>query len=145
MLDRETRRKRMAILNGVFALLLTAATVAPSSSRSAEHAAAPILSIESVRLTAAGHYLDLRYRVLDAVRANSALGPGIKPLLIDEASGAVMAVPTTAKLGSLRQTQAKQKTDRTYFVMFVNTARIGPGTLVTAKLGELQFEHLTVQ
>ena len=104
---------------------------------------API-AVESVHLSAAGHFVDLRYRVLDAERAQAALGPKIRPRLIDEATGAVMAVPTTAKLGSLRQTQGAQKPGRTYFVLFVNSG-VREGSRVTAELGELRFEHLRIE
>jgi hypothetical protein len=104
---------------------------------------API-AVQSVHLSGAGHYVDLRYRVLDAERAQAALGPGVRPRLIDEATGAVMAVPTTAKLGSLRQTQASQKPGRTYFVLFVNSG-VREGSRVTVELGELRFEHLRIE
>jgi len=104
---------------------------------------API-AVESVRLTAAGHFVDLRYRVLDAERAQAALGPSVRPRLIDEATGAVMAVPTSAKLGSLRQTQGVQKPGRTYFVLFVNSG-VREGSRVTAELGELRFDHLRIE
>jgi hypothetical protein len=104
---------------------------------------API-AIQAVHLSGAGHYVDLRYRVLDAERARAALGPRIRPRLIDEATGAVMGVPTTAKLGSLRQTQADQKPGRTYFVLFVNSG-VREGSRVTAELGDLRFEHLRIE
>jgi hypothetical protein len=103
------------------------------------------LQIESVRLTAAGHYVDLRYRVLDPAAAQKALGPGVRPRLIDERSGQVMAVPSTAKLGSLRQTQNAQRTGHTYFVMFINSAGLTPGARVTAELGTLTYRHLRLQ
>ncbi len=105
---------------------------------------API-SIESVRITAAGHYVDLRYRVLDPVRANEMLGPGVRPVLIDQASGLKMGVPMTAKLGPLRQTQANQRPDHLYFVMFTNTAGLHPGSQVTAQLGDITVTNLTVE
>lgn len=123
----------------LFGMLLGGCAAAP-----AESGPRPI-EIESVRMTAAGHYIDLRYRVLDADRANDLLGPGIKPELIDEKTGAVMRVPTTAKLGALRQTRGEQRTDRTYFVLFANTAGIGPGDRVTADLGGQRFANLIVQ
>lgn len=104
---------------------------------------API-AVESVHLSGAGHFVDLRYRVLDAERAQAALGPKIRPRLIDEATGAVMGVPTTAKLGSLRQTQGAQKPGRTYFVLFVNSG-VREGSRVTAELGDLRFEHLQIE
>lgn len=106
-----------------------------------EHA--PI-TVQSVHLSGAGHYVDLRYRVLDAARAQAVLGPTVRPRLIDEATGTIMGVPTTAKLGSLRQTQAAQKPGRTYFVLFVNTG-VREGSSVTAELGALRFEHLRIE
>lgn len=132
----------------ITAAILVSAIVMLAGCATAKSRPAPAansIEIESLRLTAAGHYIDLRYRVLDAERANRALGPGVKPLLIDEASGAVMAVPTTAKLGSLRQTRGVQRPDRSYFVLFVNSARLTPGSRVTAELGDMKFESLTIE
>lgn len=129
---------------GLLAVSVLAAGCATQNSNSRGQGRAPI-DIESVRLTAAGHYIDLRYRVLDASRAQQALGSKVRPQLINEATGAVMAVPMTAKLGALRQTQAVQKPDRTYFVMFVNSGGLQTGSRVTAELGELRFRHLVVE
>ena len=140
-LQRERTRRRLAAVS-IFpiAIVLLAAcatnsVMAPASS----------IEIESVRVTAAGHYIDLRYRVLDPVAANASLGPGVKPTLIDEASGLVMSVPMTAKLGALRQTRGDQRTDRSYFVLFANTAGAKSGSRVTAKLGDMTFESLTIE
>ena len=81
----------------------------------------------------------------DPQAAQRALGPKIRPKLIDEASGVEMSVPTTAKLGSLRQTQGQQRTGRTYFVLFINNAGVRSGSRVTAELGDLRFRHLVVE
>jgi len=118
---------------------------ASTSSRRAPADAGAALKIESLHMSAAGTMIDMRYRVLDAARASALLSSKTRPRLIDEQTGLEMAVPTTAKLGSLRQTQGVQRTGRTYFVLFVNTARIHPGSLVTAELGELRFPHLVVE
>jgi hypothetical protein len=129
-------------------LVLCVATVVLGGCASAAPARqepTPPISIEAVRLTAAGHYVDLRYRVLDPARANELLGPGVKPILIDQATGAQMGVPMTAKLGPLRQTQAVQKPDHLYFVMFVNSAGVRPGSHVTAELGGIKIADLIVQ
>ena len=126
------------------AVVVMLAGVVVAACASAPRTPQPI-RVESVRLTAGGHYVDLRYRVLDAPAAQSALGPGVKPSLTDEASGRVMAVPSTAKLGSLRQTQNAQRPDHLYFVLFINSAGLKPGSRVTADLGSLQFRHLPVQ
>ena len=103
------------------------------------------IAIDAVRMTAAGKFIDLRYRVVDAERAAQQLGPKVRPQLIDERTGSVMAVPTTAKLGSLRQTQGAQKTGRTYFILFANNGSVGPGSKVTVEIGPMKFEHLSVQ
>jgi hypothetical protein len=108
-------------------------------------AESPPIAIQSVRLTAAGHLVDMRYRVVDAARANELLGPDVKPVLIDQASGVQMGVPNTAKLGPLRQTQATQRPDHLYFVMFVNSAGVVPGSQVTAQLGDIKVANLTVE
>jgi hypothetical protein len=55
-----------------------------------------------------------------------------------------MAVPMTAKLGSLRQTRGVQKRDHLYFVLFVNGAGLKSGSQVTAEIGDMRFEDLTV-
>lgn len=104
-----------------------------------------VATVESVRLSAAGTLVDVRYRVLDPDRAQRMLGRRVRPRLIDEKTGVAMSVPTTAKLGSLRQTQGVQRTGRTYFVLFVNNARLGRGSRVTVELGELRFPGLVVE
>jgi hypothetical protein len=124
---------------------LAGASAGKGAGAGARAGAGAALTIDSIHMSAAGTLIDLRYRVVDAERAGRALGPKVRPRLIDEASGIEMAVPNTAKLGSLRQTQGTQREGRTYFVLFVNSARIGPGSRVTAELGELRFQHLLVE
>jgi hypothetical protein len=73
----------------------------------------------SIRQTADGNMLDFRYRVMDAEKASPLFHPTIKPLIIDENTGAVMAVPTVPKVGSMRSTRKPLK-DRNYFMLFAN-------------------------
>jgi hypothetical protein len=147
--DNQMAATSVAAIGAMAAALLCLAGCAHTggklaAARDAEGAEAA-LTIDSVHMSAAGTLIDLRYRVVDAQRAARVLGPKVRPRLIDEASGIEMAVPTTAKLGSLRQTQGTQREGRSYFVLFVNSARIGPGSRVTAELGELRFQHLLVE
>lgn len=134
------RRMRGGAL-GALSLLLGGCAVGPIATARTEQ---PI-AIESVRLTAAGHYVDVRYRVLDPAAAQAALGPGVKPVLTDEASGRAMAVPSTAKLGALRQTQNAQRPGHVYFVLFINSAGIRAGSRVSVTLGDIRFRNLTVE
>ena len=71
----------------------------------------------SVRQTADGHMIDFRYRVTDAEKASPLFHPTIKPLIIDENTGAIMAVPNVPKVGSMRSTRKPIK-DRNYAVLF---------------------------
>jgi hypothetical protein len=127
-----------------FVLMLSAAAADVHAQDAAAAEPAPIAPA-SIHLSAAGTLVDVRYRVLDPVRAQQALGPKIRPKLIDEHSGIEMSVPMTAKLGALRQTQARQQTGRTYFVLFVNSAGVRSGSRVTMELGELKFPGLIVE
>lgn len=121
-----------------------AATLAACARVCAAESPQPI-EIETIHMTAAGKFIDLRYRVLDAGKASTLLGKQVRPKLIDERTGTEMAVPTTAKLGALRQTQGKQRTGRTYFILFANNGSVGPGSKVTAEIGPMVFPHLTVE
>jgi hypothetical protein len=126
--------------------VLTLAVAVLTGCASAPPKAPPqAIAIDAIHMTAAGSFIDLRYRVLDAAKATELLGPKVRPRLIDERTGSVMAVPTTAKLGSLRQTQGKQARDRTYFILFANNGSVGPGSRVTAEIGSMVFKHLTVE
>ena len=98
----------------------------------------------ALRLTAADHFIDFRYRVIDPDKAKALLSRDNTPYLIDEASGKVHTVPLT-KLGSLRASSVKPKANRNYVVLFGNTNKIiKKGSLVTVVIGEFRAEHLRV-
>jgi hypothetical protein len=98
-----------------------------------------------VRQTADGNMLDFRYRITDAEKASPFFSPAIKPILIDEDTGAVMAVPTVPKVGSMRSTR-KPLQDRNYFILFANPNKhIKPGHKVTVVIGDYKAEHLVVE
>jgi hypothetical protein len=99
----------------------------------------------AIRLTAEGYMLDFRYHVVDAEKAAPFFKPQIKPYLIDEASGAVMAVPNVPKVGSMRSTRKPLK-DRGYAILFSNPQKhIKPGSKVTVVIGDIKVEHLVVE
>ena len=99
----------------------------------------------SIRQTADGHMIDFRYRVTDAEKASALFSPTIKPILIDEDTGAVMAVPTVPKVGSMRSTR-KPLQDRSYAMLFANPQKhIKPGHRVTVVIGDYRAEHLVVE
>jgi hypothetical protein len=99
----------------------------------------------SIRQTADGNMLDFRYRIVDAEKAAPFFSPKIKPIIIDEDTGAVMAVPTVPKVGSMRSTR-KPLQDRNYFILFANPDKhIKPGHKVTVVIGDYRAEHLVVE
>ena len=99
----------------------------------------------TIRITAEGFFVDFRYRIVDAEKASSLFSPVIKPLLIDENTGAVMAVPTVPKVGSMRSTR-KPITGRGYAILFANPNKhIKPGHKVTVVIGDYKAEHLIVE
>ena len=56
----------------------------------------------------------------------------IKPYLIEEASGARFGIPSSPKVGPMRQTTRRPEAGRVYWMLFGNPARyIKPGNLVT--------------
>ena len=138
----------------ILASLLLSACALPreeqqdESAVAARHQTEAALGIESVaiRQTSGGYMLDYRYRVLDPVLAADMLNRNIKPYLKHEATGKVLAVPITAKVGPLRQSTLRPEVGRVYFMMFGNAGKlVRPGDQVTLIVGTHQIEHLTVE
>lgn len=102
------------------------------------------VEVQAIRMTAAGKFVDLRYRVTDPGAARQALvHPGVQFRLVNEKTGQVMQVPVSAKLGALRQTRGI-KPGHTYFMLFQGGG-LRRGDVVTAQLGDLTFRHLRIQ
>lgn len=98
----------------------------------------------ALHLVGGDHFIDFRYRVLDADKAHELLNRNNKPFLIDEVSGKVHTVPVT-KLGPMRSSAIKPKVDRNYVILFGNTHKlIHKGSLVTVVIGDFRAEHLKV-
>jgi hypothetical protein len=128
----------------------TANKQAPDGSARAANAPTPqkLLGIEvlAIRLSAGGTMLDFRYRVVDPEKALSIMNRSIKPYLIDEATGARFAIPSSPKIGPMRQTTPRPEAGRVYWLLFGNPARsIKPGSLVTVVVGDFRLEHLVVR
>ena len=99
----------------------------------------------SVRLSAGGSMLDFRYRVLDKDKAAPLFERKTNPYLLDQKSGAVFGVPSSPKIGSLRQTRPPQA-NRNYFVIFANPGQfVKKGSAVTIVIGELKIKDLIVE
>lgn len=104
------------------------------------------IEVEGIRLSAAGYMLDFRYRVLDPVKAAPLLDRKIQPYLLDEASGARLAVPDAPKVGRLRTTSRnKVIPGRNYYILFANPGRyLQAGSKVTLVAGDVRISDLSV-
>jgi len=103
------------------------------------------IQIQALRLTANGYMLDFRYRVLDAAKAAHLFDRKETAFLIDQASGAKMAVPSPPKIGPMR-TLKQIEAGRTYFIFFANPGKfIKSGNKVTIVIGNFRAENLIVE
>ena len=103
------------------------------------------IEISSIRLTAHNHMIDYRYRVLDAQKATDLFKRQIKPRLIHQKTGKVLAVPETAKLGPLRNSNIPQ-VGKIYWMFFGNAGKlVKAGDKVTVVIGEFRVEDLIVE
>ena len=106
------------------------------------------IEIVGVWRSAAGYMLDFRYRVIDPEKAQPLLsrGSGIRPYLIDQATGAQLGLASSPKVGPLRQTTQEPTAGRVYFAIFANPgAAVASGSKVTVVIGEFRAENLVVQ
>jgi hypothetical protein len=133
------------------AALLAAGCAVPAADKAAvatppDAAEDPGIRVESLRLTAADYMLDLRYRITDPERAAAFLSRKTELQLVDPVSGARLAVPTTPKLGRLRQVARKDMPDRSYFVLFANPGRyLKAGSQANLVAGDTHIAQLTVE
>jgi hypothetical protein len=98
-----------------------------------------------ISLSAEGYMLDFRYRVLNPEKAMPLFDRKIKPVLVDDATGATFAVPEPPKVGALRTTRPPTA-DRNYFIIFANPGRyIKKGNKVTVVIGDFKAENLVVE
>jgi len=103
------------------------------------------IQITSIRLTANDHMIDYRYKVLDAAKAADLFKRQIKPAMIHQETGKVLAVPSTAKLGPLRNSDIP-KEGKIYWMFFGNGGNlVKAGDKVTVVIGDFRVEDLVVE
>lgn len=104
------------------------------------------IRVESIRLSAHGHILDFRYRVLDPDKARVLTDRTREAFLIHEDTGRRLKVPNMPKVGSLRSTTPNPEKNVVYVILFANSgAAIASGSLVAVEIGEFKAEHLVVE
>jgi hypothetical protein len=120
---------------------------AQAESHSASGIAAPGWGIDQIRLrsSAGGRLLDLRYRVVDPLRAAPLLAAHSVRYIVEPRTGVKLQVPNTPKAGPLSNS-GRPEAGRTYFTLFSNQGRlVRPGDRVAATIGELRLSDLLVE
>jgi hypothetical protein len=103
------------------------------------------IEVTSIRMTANNHMIDYRYKVLDATKATDLFKREIKPYLIHQKTEKVLAVPETAKLGPLRNSNIPQE-GKIYWMFFGNGGDlVKAGDKVTVVIGDFKVEDLIVE
>ena len=134
----------------------TNAVAAETVARPAALRALPVRTIQglgielmSVGLSASGFMVDVRYRVIDAAKAQALAERKVSPTLINDATGDRYYVPNAPKIGPLRQSAtAKQPllAGRVYFMLFANPdRRLRQGEKVSLHVGEAVVEDIVVR
>ncbi len=114
----------------------------PQSSAAADPEKNFGIKILSLRPTAAGQMLDLRFQVLDPEKARPVLDKNKKAYLLDGKTGKTMPVPVT-KAGSMRQTTLKPEAGRIYFILFTNPNRmVKEGGSVSLIVGDFRKDGI---
>ena len=98
-----------------------------------------------VRLAASGEVIRFSYRVVDATKAQVLNNKKASPYLIVQKTGAKLEVPTTEKVGQLRQT-ATAENGREYWMVFTNVNHVAkPGDRVDIVIGSFHANGLVVE
>lgn len=104
------------------------------------------VELVAVRRTAAGHILDLRYRITDREKARPMVEGKMRPYLVDPERKLTMQVPSAEKIGQLRQLHLSQRPDFVYFMLFSNIGRsVRAGDRVTVVFGDLRIDDILVE
>jgi hypothetical protein len=104
-----------------------------------------------INLTAAGYLLEFKYKILDPQKARGMVQRKFSPnpYVIVEKSGAILKVPFSAKLGSLRssvRTANQMQIGKNYFTLFANPSRhVNAGDQITIVVGDFMVEHVVVR
>lgn len=96
------------------------------------------IQVLSLRLSAGGYMLELRYRVIDADLARPLFWGHVRPYVVDQASGGRLSGAGSPDVGPSR---TWPEPNRVYFMFFGNAARIvKPGSRVTVVVGDLRLD-----
>ncbi|MDJ0785135.1 MAG: hypothetical protein QNJ22_24430 [Desulfosarcinaceae bacterium] len=109
-----------------------------------DHLAVHGIRFESLRLIGGDHFVDFRFRVLDADKAASMLDRKQDAYLLHEPTDLAFSVPMT-KVGPLRASAVGPKPGRTYVILFANRNKIiQENDPVQIVIGDIKTEGLRI-
>jgi len=101
------------------------------------------IQIVALRMSAAGHMLDFRYKVVDADKAKPLSARQTKPYL--ESRGKQFPLFNAPRVGPLRSTY-QPEAGKVYGMMFVNSYQIlKPGDKVSVVIGDFRADEVTIE
>ena len=154
--DRKKPIIQLFALSAALLLVFIASPATANANAPQKDAAAPVakpnplaekwgIEVTSIRMTAHNHMVDFRFRVLDSKKADALFERQTKPYLVDQETGKVLAVPNTAKVGPLRNSN-KPKEGKIYWMFFGNSGGlVKTGSQVAVVIGEFKAENLVVE
>jgi hypothetical protein len=99
------------------------------------------IEASGIRLSAGGRALDIRYKVVDSGKAKSLPGSQESIYIVDQATGAKVAVPSLPKRQASRMVIG-----RSHFMLAANTRQLmKPGNKVMLVMGNAASRDLTVE
>ena len=99
-----------------------------------------------IRRTAAGYMLDFRYKVTNPAKAAAFIKRSNRPVLHVLKNGSKLKVPSSSKIGPLRQSAQVAKVGKNYFMFFANPGRmVKPDDKVRISIGEFKSKILVVE
>jgi len=103
------------------------------------------VEVLGVHLASHDWMLNFRYRVVDPAKAKALLDRKSTAYLVDEASGARLAVPAMENIGELRQATGAEA-GRSYYLMFGNGNQVvRRGSRVDVVIGGFHADGLIVE
>jgi hypothetical protein len=104
------------------------------------------IQVDSLRLSMANSVVDLRYKILDPVKAAQLANGKTPAYIIDRATGTKLVMPTPPKEGAFPPTAHRLVAGKTYFAMVSNQGgTLKSGSQVTVVVGGSEATDLTVQ
>lgn len=103
------------------------------------------IRVKSLRPTAGGYMLDLRYRILNKKKPGPFADRKVPVYLVHEKTGARLKVPAPPKVGPMRHVPRNPRTDRDYFVLFANPGKfLKSGDRVTIVAGDTKIKGVKI-